>query len=78
MYKIVSTDNGRLIQRIITETEARAEYTLITAKGNITWKKELQYVPTIQGLLGPMYDTDDNGKFIPRFETQEAYDILSA
>lgn len=47
-------------------------------EANPQCRPSLQYMPSFKGLLGPMHDLDEQGDEAIRYETQTAYDRLSA
>ena len=82
-FKLVQNVEGKFTvttftpQNVIAEMEVRG-HVVNGCCDNLRVRKELFGQPTFSGVLGPMWDgTDDFGNAVIRYETQEAYNILS-
>lgn len=83
IYKVVSMNPDDTRPRMIVETFETVEHlkkAFETAGEfhSISCRAELQGAPKLKNFCGPMYDgEDDQGRAVIRYESQEAYDILS-
>lgn len=74
LYRVV-TMNG--VKEYDTAAELIKEYTPTDVKLGTHLREELQNEYILEGLLGPMYDGEKEGRPVIRYETQEVYNILS-
>lgn len=84
-YKVVQILNGEWITITLTSKYAFKKWLrmggheLTGINDNSQQREELQGEPRVKGLLGPMYDgVNPQGFPVIRYESQEAYDRLSA
>ena len=78
IYKVVTVVDGRLKAKLFDSVEdltERYEKTGVVDSPRV--REELQGQPRLDGLYGAMYDGMHEGKVCIRYESQEAYNLLS-
>ena len=73
VYKVV----GNKVELFDTVEELLGKYKQIGVVTSTSVRKELQGQPRLEGLAGAMYDGLQDGRPVIRYETQEAYNMLS-
>lgn len=74
IYQLVYTNRTEEL----TLEELQSKYTILGYSNRPRLRKELQGTPIIKGFLGAMFGGyKENGQLVIRYETQEAYNILS-
>lgn len=79
IYKVVTMGPGdRFEQRVFNSLEEllKVYEQAGTLRDNLR-RLELQGQPRLEGLYGPMYDGEENGAAVIRYESPEVYKILS-
>lgn len=74
IYRLVSHVDGT---RELTREELFNEFKVDGYKAVSDYSTVLQGEPLVSGFLGPMYDGMKDDKFIIRYETKQAYNLLS-
>ena len=79
IYKVVTMSPGdRFEQRVFNSLEEllKVYEQAGTLRDNVR-RLELQGQPRLKGLYGPIYDGEENGAAVIRYESPEVYKILS-
>lgn len=74
LYRVV-TMNG--VKEYDTVEDLIKDYTPEDVELGTHLREELQNEYILEGLLGPMYDGEENGRPVVRYEAEEVYDMLS-
>lgn len=74
LYRVV-TMNG--VKEYDMVAELIKEYTPVAVELGAHLREELQNEYILEGLLGPMYDGEKDGRPVVRYETEEVYNMLS-
>lgn len=78
-FKVVQMVGGRMVVTSPTDIYAWAE-SIGRSTYHITnfrLRPELQLQPRIQGFVGPMWDGEQNGRPVVRYEDQSSNDVCS-
>ena len=74
IYRLVSHVDGT---KDLTKKELFDQFDVDGYKAVTDYTTVLQGEPYVSGFLGPMYDGVEDGKYVIRYETQQAYNLLS-
>lgn len=74
VYLVVSTDGATYYNGI---EDLKRHFEIVGELRDSIRRAELQGAPRINGLCGPMYDGERDGKACIRYETREAHEIYS-
>lgn len=78
IYEVVSIDSGTWVtEHFCSEPELGEKYRIIGQYHNVRTREELQGAPIPEGLCGPMYNGEEQGRTVIRYETQEVYNMMS-
>lgn len=78
IYQVVAKVNGQLRSASFTRQSLEDWYELTGTYSNPRVRPELQGQPVLNGYMGPMYNGMENGSHVIRYESLEAFEILSA
>lgn len=78
IYKVVTLENGRLKAELYDNVkDLKKKHKQIGVQTAKFLREELQGQPRLDGLFGGMWDGYHEGKPCIRYESPEAYDMLS-
>lgn len=78
IYEVVSIDSGTWVtEYFYSEPELGEKYRIIGQHYCERTRAELQGAPILDGLCGPMYNGEEQGRTVIRYETQEVYNMMS-